>query len=101
MKRRPSRHAARVNQLTRLQLNGRWKDGIAARMLARYVVQRDLDGTWSVRETATNNPASLRGTALVGLSEKMAANHAKKLNNRLSEVDEKHAEPAARELQVH
>ena len=60
-------------------------DGIAPEMFFRYVVQRDLDGSWSVRETATNSAVSLRGSLLVGLS--VAANHARKLNNRVIEID--------------
>jgi hypothetical protein len=63
-------------------------------MSPRYVLQRDLDGTWSVRETATNGPAILRGSPLAGLSEKMAANHARKLNRRVIEADEKPSEAA-------
>ena len=58
-------------------------------MFFRYVVQRDLDGTWSVRETATHSAALLRGSILVGLSEKMAVNHARKLNSRVIDVDDK------------
>ena len=58
-------------------------------MFFRYVVQRDLDGTWSVRESATNSPALLRGSLLVGLTEKMAAGYARKLNSRVIEADDK------------
>ena len=65
-------------------------------MSFRYVLQRDLDGTWSVRETATNSPALLRGSLLNGLTEKMAANHARKLNTRVIDVDDKSAELEAR-----
>jgi hypothetical protein len=74
--------------INRFRLNGPENDGIARKMLLRYVVQRDLDGTWSVRETATNSPVTVRGSALVGLSEKMAASRARKLNSRIIDVDE-------------
>jgi hypothetical protein len=51
-------------------------------MTYRYVTQRDLDGTWSVREVGTKCRAIYRGKVLAGLSEKVAALSAKKLNDR-------------------
>ena len=56
-------------------------------MTYRYVTQRDLDGTWSVREVANNGRAIYRGKLLAGLTEKVAALNAKKLNDRIDTVD--------------
>lgn len=56
-------------------------------MSLRYVVQRDLDGTWSVREVGTNVPAVLHGTPQLGLTEDLAAIRAKKLNDHLLKAD--------------
>jgi hypothetical protein len=49
--------------------------------MARYVTQRDPDGRWSVRESDTHMPAEDRGVPLVGLNEKLACLHARRLNN--------------------
>jgi len=51
-------------------------------MTHRYVTQRDLNGTWSVQEVATNVRAIYRGKVLAGLDEKTAALHARRLNDR-------------------
>ena len=56
-------------------------------MSYRYVVQRDLDGTWSVREVANNSRAIYRGKLLAGLSENGAVLNAEKLNDRIESVD--------------
>ena len=56
-------------------------------MSARYVVQRDRDATWSVREIASNNPAILKGALQVGLTEDLAAIRTKKLNSHIIEAD--------------
>lgn len=53
---------------------------IVEAMSFQFVVQRDLDGTWSVRQRATNVPVTIRGKTLSGLTEKAAAQHAKRLN---------------------
>jgi hypothetical protein len=49
-------------------------------MLPRYATQRDLDGSWSVRDTTTGQIAIVRGMPVVGLTEGMAAMRARKLN---------------------
>jgi hypothetical protein len=49
-------------------------------MSFQFVVQRDLDGTWSVRERTTNVPAVTADKPLSGLSEKAAVQHARMLN---------------------
>ena len=49
--------------------------------MARYVTQRDPDGTWSVRESDTQAPANDRGVPLVALNEKLACLYARRLNN--------------------
>jgi len=49
-------------------------------MAFQFVVQRDPDGTWSVRERATNARAVHRGKLLSGLSESAAVKHARRLN---------------------
>jgi len=46
----------------------------------RYVTQRDADGTWSVRARDTNKIAVRGSVKLAGLSEKLAALHARRLN---------------------
>jgi hypothetical protein len=56
-------------------------------MTYRYVTQRDLDGTWSVREVATNSRAIYRGKILAGLAENVAAINARKLNDRSSSAE--------------
>ena len=56
-------------------------------MSVRYVTQRDPDGTWSVREVASNRPAVLQGTPQLGLTEDRAAVRTKKLNSHLIEED--------------
>jgi hypothetical protein len=56
-------------------------------MSARYVVQRDLDGTWSVREVASNGPVILQGTPQLGLTEDLAVIRARKLNTHVIEAD--------------
>jgi len=50
-------------------------------MSYRYVTQRDIDGTWSVREVVTNIRAIYRGKILAGLNEKAAALLARRLND--------------------
>jgi hypothetical protein len=49
-------------------------------MTFQFVVQRDPDGTWSVRERETNARAIDRGMNLSGLSESAAVQRAQKLN---------------------
>lgn len=49
-------------------------------MLFQFVVQRDLDGTWSVRERGTNAPVLAGDKTLSGLSEKAAVDTARRLN---------------------
>jgi hypothetical protein len=61
-------------------------------MLARYVVQRDPDGTWSVRETSTNTPAIVNSELQVGLTEARAVIRAGKLNSRIIEADHRSEE---------
>jgi hypothetical protein len=56
-------------------------------MSLRYVVQRDSDGTWSIREAGSNVPAILYGTPQLRLTEDLAAIRAKKLNDHLLEAD--------------
>ena len=56
-------------------------------MSYRFVVQRDLDGTWSVREVANNSRAIYRGKLLAGLTEEVAALNARMLNDRIETVD--------------
>ena len=56
-------------------------------MTFRYVSQRDLDGTWSVREIATNVRAIYRGKILAGLNEMAATQQARKLNDRSISAD--------------
>jgi len=50
-------------------------------MSFHFVVQRDLDGTWSVRERNTNTPVVTGDKRpLSGLSEKEAVQHGRRLN---------------------
>ena len=56
-------------------------------MSLRFVVQRDLDGTWSVRVAGSNDPVSLHGAPQLGLTEDLAVIRAKKLNDFLIEPD--------------
>jgi len=50
-------------------------------MSFQFVVQRDPDGTWSVRERATNAPVVTgEKRPLSGLSEKEAVLHGRRLN---------------------
>jgi len=53
-------------------------------MIYRFVTQRDLDGTWSVREVANNSRAICRGKLLAGLTEKVAALNARNSTTDLS-----------------
>ena len=56
-------------------------------MSARYVAQRDLDDTWSVREITSNKPIVLKGATQLGLTEDLAAIRTKKLNSGILEAD--------------
>jgi hypothetical protein len=56
-------------------------------MSYRYVTQRDLDGTWSVREAASDNIVVLLGATQVGLSEDIAAIRTRKLNAGFIQAD--------------
>ena len=49
-------------------------------MPQRYLTRRDLDGLWSVRDAATDNPAVFRGSPLVGKTERVAVLRARDLN---------------------
>jgi hypothetical protein len=46
----------------------------------QYVRQRDVDGSWSVRELETNCPAILMGRLMLGLTEEDAVLHLRKFN---------------------
>lgn len=61
-------------------------------MALRFVVQRDLDGTWSVRVSGSNDPVVLHGTPQLRLTEDLAAIRAKKLNDHILEADNTLAE---------
>ena len=50
-------------------------------MSFQFVVPRDLDGTWSVRERGTNTTAVTNDKPLSGLSEKAAVQYARRLNS--------------------
>ena len=63
-------------------------------MAFQFVVQRDLDGTWSVRERATNAPVVTGDKPLSGLSEKAAVQHARTLN-RSAQPQRATAQPGA------
>ena len=56
-------------------------------MTFRYVLRRDLDGTWSVRNQETKSLTVYRSIKLVGLTEKAAAMHAKRLNTGLANAE--------------
>ena len=56
-------------------------------MSPRYVVQRDLDGTWSVRVAGSNDPVVLDGSPQLRLTEDLAVIRAQKLNNHLIKAD--------------
>ena len=57
-------------------------------MSTRYVVRRDPDSTWSVREILSGSPAVVRGAAQVGLREDLAVIRASKLNTHIIDVDD-------------
>ena len=50
-------------------------------MSSRFVIHHDLDGTWSVREKETGCHAVSRGNPVAGLSERVAALRAKRLDS--------------------
>jgi len=56
-------------------------------MSLRFVVQRDMDGTWSVRLAGSNDVVSVHGSPQLGLTEDLAVIRAKKLNDFLIEAD--------------
>ena len=57
-------------------------------MSTQYVVRRDPDSTWSVREILSGSPAVVGGARQVGLGEDLALIRAKKLNTHIIEVDD-------------
>ena len=58
-------------------------------MSFQFVVQRDPDGTWSVRERSTNAPVlTEESETLSGLSEKAAVQQARRLNSKSERVSE-------------